>query len=171
VTGVNPRFPSWRLLSAVLLLACARAAGPSRAPAPEFAGLERDVARRVNAYRTGRQLPALSYDTAVAAIARAHSRDMAAHRVPMGHDGFKQRLDLVDRFLPLEAFAENVALNDYSAQSTVRVAVAGWLASAHHLENIEGKYHVTGVGIVRARDGTFYYTQLFVARRASAGRR
>jgi hypothetical protein len=40
------------------------------------------------------------------------------------------------------------------------------------LENIEGKYDVTGVGIVLARDGTFYYTQLFVARRlAIEGRR
>jgi uncharacterized protein YkwD len=39
------------------------------------------------------------------------------------------------------------------------------LRSPHHLENIEGSYNLTGVGIVRAKDGTFYYTQLFVARR------
>ena len=122
------------------------------------------------ASRTG--LPALSYDTAVAAIARAHSVDMAAHRVPMGHDGFRQRAGLVDRFIPLDAIAENVALNDYSRSRTVGVAVAGWLASPHHLENIEGTYDVTGVGIVLAGDGTFYYTQLFVGRRlASEGRR
>jgi len=171
VTGVNPRRPSWRLLSAVLLLACARAAGPAPAPAPEFAGLERDVARRVNTYRTTHRLPALSYDTAVAAIARAHSRAMAAHRVPMGHDGFQQRIAQVERVMPLTRIAENVALNDYSAQSTVRIAVDGWLASAHHLENIEGNYSVTGVGVVRAGDGTFYYTQLFVARAGVSPRR
>jgi uncharacterized protein YkwD len=139
---------------------------------PAFGNLEREVARRVNAYRRAHRLPALSYDTAVAAIARAHSEDMAAHRVPMGHDGFRQRADLVERSLPLDAIAENVALNDYNRSRTVAVAVAGWLASPHHLENIEGKYDVTGVGIVLARDGTFYYTQLFVARRlAIEGRR
>lgn len=162
MTGVNPRLPVWRLLSAVLLLACAHAAGAPRTPAPEFASLEREVARRINAYRTSHRLPALSYDTAVARIARAHSRDMAAQRVPMGHDGFNRRVDQLDRFLPLVATAENVAFNTYSANSTVRVAVNGWLASPHHLENIEGRYDLTGVGIARAGDGAFYFTQLFV---------
>lgn len=162
MTGVNPTFPSWRLLAAVLLLACAHATGSPRAPAPQFASLEREVARRINAYRTAHRLPALSYDTAVASIARAHSRDMAAHRVPMGHDGFNKRVDRLGRFLALEAAAENVAFNTYSANSTVRVAVDGWLTSRHHLENIEGRYGVTGVGIARAGDGAFYYTQVFV---------
>lgn len=154
----------------MLLLACAHAAGAPRAPAPEFASLERDVARRINAYRTAHRLPALTYDTAVARIARAHSRDMAAQRVAMGHDGFNRRVDQLERFVPLVATAENVAFNTYSANRTVRVAVDGWLASPHHLENIEGKYDVTGVGIARAGDGAFYYTQLFVRRSSSGGR-
>lgn len=169
MTRVNP-VPRSRLLCAALLLACAPAATvPS--PAAEYAAMEREVARRVNAHRAARRLTALSYDTAVAAIARAHSFEMAAHDVPMGHDGFHERTDRVDRFMPLEAIAENVALNDYGSARTVGVAVAGWLASPHHLENIEGRYDVTGVGIVRARDGTFYYTQLFVARRKVSGAR
>lgn len=171
MNGVNLRSSSWRLLSAVLLLACAHAAGAPRAPGPAFASLEREVARRINAYRTAHRLSALSYDTAVAGIARAHSRDMAAHRMPMGHDGFEQRVHQLDRFLPLLATAENVAFNTYSANSTVRIAVDGWLASPHHLENIEGKYDVTGVGIVRAADGAFYYTQLFVRRAGVSPRR
>jgi uncharacterized protein YkwD len=169
MTGVN-LLPS-RLLSAVLLLACAP---PAVAPPPaaEYAAMEREVARRVNAHRAARRLAALTYDTALAAVARAHSLDMAAHDVPMGHDGFHERAERVDRFMPLEAIGENVAMNDYAPARTVGVAVAGWLASPHHLENIEGHYDVTGVGIVRARDGTFYYTQMFVARRrVSGGRR
>ena len=60
---------------------------------------------------------------------------------------------------------ENVALNDYSRTRTVAVAVQGWLHSPHHLENIAGEYDHTGVGVARAADGTFYYTQLFVSRR------
>jgi uncharacterized protein YkwD len=126
--------------------------------------MEREVARLVNAHRAARRMPALAYDTAIAAIARAHSRDMARGTIPMGHDGFRHRTDLVNRIIPFTAIAENVALNDYPIARTVRVAVTGWLASPHHLENIEGKYDVTGVGIVRAADGTYFYTQLFVAR-------
>jgi uncharacterized protein YkwD len=169
VTGVNPP-PCPRLLCALLVLACAP---PVVAPPPvaEYAAMEREVARRVNAHRATRRLAALSYDTAVASVARAHSLEMAAHDVPMGHDGFHQRADRVDRFLPLRAIAENVAMNDYNPARTVGVAVSGWLASPHHLENIEGNYDVTGVGIVRARDGTFFYTQLFVARRRVSGGR
>lgn len=171
MTGVNPRHPWWRLASVVFLLAGARPVGPAAAPAQEFGTLERDVARRINAHRVARRLPPLAYNAAVAAIARAHSRDMATGRVPMGHDGFERRTGLVERIVPLQAIAENVALNDYGTASTVRVAVQGWLASAHHLENIEGPYDITGVGVARARDGTFYYTQLFVRRLPGAGRR
>lgn len=167
MTRVNPA-PRSRLLCATLLLACAPPAAAPQ-PAAEYAAMEHEVARRVNAHRAARRLAALTYDTAVAAIARAHSLEMAAHDVPMGHDGFHERADRVDRFMSLEAIAENVAMNDYGSARTVGVAVAGWLASAHHLENIEGRYDVTGVGIVRARDGTFYYTQLFVRRRLSEG--
>ena len=164
MSGVNP-FTGPRLCCAALLLACAPPAARPRAPAPELVSLERDVARRINAHRAARRLNALVYDTAVAAIARAHSRDMADRRVAMGHDGFKHRADLVEKALPFDAIAENVALNDYAPSRTVAVAVTGWLRSPHHLENIEGDYDVTGVGIVRANDSTFYYTQLFVARR------
>lgn len=164
MSGVNP-FTGSRLFCAVLLLACAPPAARPRAPAPRLVSLERDVARRINAHRAARRLKALVYDTAVAAIARAHSQDMADQRVPMGHDGFKHRADLVNEGLPFDAIAENVALNDYAPSRTVAVAVTGWLRSPHHLENIEGDYDVTGVGIVRASDSTFYYTQLFVARR------
>lgn len=171
MTRVNPRLPSWRLLPAILLLACAHAAGSPRPPASEFASLEREVARRVNAYRTSHRLRPLSYDTALARIARTHSRDMATRRMPMGHDGFERRTGQVDRIIPLKAIAENVAYNTYGASSTVRVAVDGWLASPHHLENISGKYDVTGVGIARAGDGAFYYTQLFVARSGFSPRR
>ena len=149
-----------------MVLACAASPTPERAaPSSEFPQLERQVARLVNEHRATRRLSRLTFDTALATIARAHSGRMAARRVPMGHDGFEERAEVVGRVLPFLRIAENVALNDYAVARTVAVAVRGWLRSPHHLENIEGSYNVTGVGIVRAKDGTFYYTQLFVARR------
>jgi uncharacterized protein YkwD len=150
-----------------LLLACRAGRPPEIAPAPETdtRELERAVARQINVHRAAGHLAALRYDTAVAAIARGHSVEMASHRVPMGHDGFARRAAAVERRMAFDEIAENVALNDYPPARTVEVAVQGWLHSPRHLENIDGPFTVTGVGVVRARDGTFFYTQIFVARR------
>jgi len=150
------------------MLACASAA-PAPASAPAAAlderSLERDVTRLVNKHRVTRHLKALAYDTAIASVARAHSIAMAKGRVPLGHDGFSARADQVERVIGFSEIAENVALNDYARSRTVHVAIDGWLRSPHHRENIEGAFDVTGVGIARSRNGTYYYTQMFVARR------
>ena len=154
-----------RSLPLFLLLAWT-SAGPSptvRTSVDEFGVLEHDVARLVNEHRSVHHLATLTLDTAVAAIARAHSMAMARGRAPLGHDGFADRAKRVEAFLTFKEIAENVALNDYTGARTVRVAVDGWLRSPHHRENIEGAFDITGVGIARSRNGTFYYTQLFVA--------
>lgn len=154
-----------RSLPFFVLLACVSAgSSPTvRTPGDELGALERDVARLVNEHRAARHLDTLTLDTAVASIARAHSVAMAQGRVPLGHDGFAERAKRVEAFLAFKEIAENVALNDYTGTRTVRVAVDGWLRSPHHRENIEGAFDITGVGIARSRDGTFYFTQLFVA--------
>jgi uncharacterized protein YkwD len=154
-----------RSLSLLVLLACA-STGPAptiRTPGDEIGALEREVARLVNEHRAARRLPALAPDSGLASIARSHSVAMAQGRVSLGHDGFSGRAERVEVFLAFRQIAENVAMNDYPPARTVRVAVEGWLRSAHHRENIEGPFERTGVGIARSRDGTFYYTQLFVA--------
>lgn len=153
-----------RPLPFLVLLACVSAgAVPGARATGDLAALERDVARLVNEHRTAHRLNALRVDSGLAAIAREHSAAMAAGRVPMGHDGFSARADRVERLLAYHEIAENVAMNDYGAGRTVRVAVDGWLKSPHHLENIEGDFNLTGVGIARSHEGAFYYTQLFVA--------
>jgi uncharacterized protein YkwD len=156
-----------RSLALGLFLACAATPGrrAAVAPAPEFRELERQVAQLVNEHRVARGLRRLTYDPAVATIARRHSTAMAEGRVGLGHDGFEGRADSIERVERFRKIAENVALNDYPRERTARIAMRGWLASAHHRENIEGPYTVTGVGVARARDGTFFYTQIFVARR------
>jgi len=154
---------SWPIL---LLLACASAAPspPSPWATPDERSLERDVSRLVNVHRIARHLHALAYDTAVASVARAHSAEMAKRHVSLGHDGFSARADQVERIVAFSEIAENVALNDYGRDRTVRVALDGWLKSPHHRENIEGAFDITGVGIARSPNGTYYYTQIFVAR-------
>jgi uncharacterized protein YkwD len=155
------------LLAAFTACAAALRPGPSHdfPPTADFPDLEGQVFRLVNAHRKDRGLRPLRYDTLVAAIARAHSREMAEGRVPLGHEGLDERGKAIEQREPFARLAENVALNDYPRERTVRVALRGWLASAHHLANIEGPYSVTGVGVAQAPDGTFYYTQIFVAPR------
>ncbi len=65
----------------------------------------------------------------------------------------------------LKGIAENVGINNYPLSRTVRAAVTGWLESRGHKANIEGRYDVTGVGIVRDTRGTYFYTQIFVRRK------
>ena len=138
---------------------------PPPGAAPDERSLEREVTRLVNQRRVSRHLRVLAYDTAVASVARAHSVAMARGCVPLGHDGFSARAGLVQRFLEFSEIAENVALNDYARARTVNVAIDGWLRSPHHREIIEGAFDITGVGIARSSNGTYYYTQIFVARR------
>jgi uncharacterized protein YkwD len=151
-------------LCAVLVLACAGGA-PSPAPVTtEYRDLEQAVLRQVNAYRVRRHLRSLVADSGIARIAREHSREMAERRVSFGHDGFDDRVKEAERRFDFSEIAENVALNDYPRARTVTVAVDGWLGSPHHRENIEGNFDRTGVGIARSGDGTYYYTQVFIAR-------
>lgn len=153
------------LLCAMLVLACASGGAP-QAPAvtTDYRDLEAAVVRLVNAHRATRHQRALVADTVLARIARDHSRAMAERRVAFGHDGFDDRAKDAERHFDFSEIAENVALNDYARARTVAVAVEGWLRSPHHRENIEGGFDRTGVGIARAGDGTYYYTQIFIAR-------
>ncbi|MGE5143967.1 MAG: CAP domain-containing protein [Acidobacteriota bacterium] len=160
------------LFCAMLALACA--SGGAAAPAPvttEYRDLEAAVVRLVNAHRVRRHLRSLAADSTLARIAREHSREMAERRVSFGHDGFDDRVKEAERSYDFSEIAENVALNDYPRSRTVAVAVDGWLGSRHHLENIEGNFDRTGVGIARAGDGTYYYTQIFIARSRFSERR
>lgn len=125
--------------------------------------IEAEVHHRVNRHRAARGLPALSLDERVSAVARRHSQAMAGHRARFGHDGFDQRAARVSGLFEVRALAENVAYD--GRPRTAARAVNGWISSAGHRANLEGDFHVTGIGAARARDGTVYLTQIFVAHR------
>lgn len=137
-------------------------AGVPERSASSFAALESRTFKLVNEHRRAGNLAPLAYDARIAAVARRHSEDMAAGRVPAGHEGFESRQRAISGTIPLRAIAENVGVNDYPLSETVRAAVSGWTGSRGHRENIEGRYGLTGVGIARDAAGAFYYTQIFV---------
>lgn len=139
-------------------------AGMREPPAVSSGTLESKAYELVNDHRQAMGLASLSYDARIAAVARRHSENMAAGRVPFGHEGFEERQRAISKTIPWTGIAENVGMNDYPVARTVRAAVSGWLGSRGHRKNIEGRYDATGVGIARDDRGTFYYTQIFVNR-------
>jgi uncharacterized protein YkwD len=131
---------------------------------PAFAELEAEFHRAVNAERAARHLIALARRPDLDAVARAHSADMArrtylSHVTPEGVDpvGRLARAG-VDGF---SLAAENAGQTSKAEPN--REILGGWLGSPVHRQNLHAPpFNATGIGIARAADGTFYYTQLYV---------
>jgi uncharacterized protein YkwD len=120
--------------------------------------MEQAVFSLINQHRKKIGLNELKMNSGISEIARTHSRNMATGITAFGHDGFNDRIEEIKTIIPtVHAEAENVA---YGARSAAEV-VQMWLNSPGHKKNIEGKYNLTGVGIVSDADGTLYFTQLF----------
>ena len=85
------------------------------------------------------------------------------HRVA-AHRGFEARVKEIARRIPYNNSAENVAMN-WGFLDPASKFVEGWLASPGHLENIEGNYTMTGIGVALSADSTYYATQIFILAR------
>lgn len=134
-------------------------APPGRSFDLDPGGMERAIYKQINAYRARRGLEKLRWDDRMADQARVHSRNMARGRQGFGHSGFKQRIRATG--LRFSSAAENVGQNR-GYEDPADEAIAGWLNSHGHRENIEGDYNATGVGVARSRNGTFFFTQIFM---------
>lgn len=125
--------------------------------------MELEVFDLVNQYRAAHSLNVLNVDSILTRVARTHSLNMAEGIVPIGHAGFAERASTVRAEIHYRAIAENIATN-LGYPNPARNAFTNWMASAGHKENIEGRYSLTGVGIAKDKEGTYYFTQLFILR-------
>ena len=124
--------------------------------------VEKDTFLLINQYRKQNDFPPLAWNDEIAKAARAHSKDMATHEVDFGHDGFHGRISHLKDALPgIWGAAENV-LYTGELDDVAKHAVQLWLHSPHHLENIRGNYNYSGLGVWQDKDGTLYFTQIFV---------
>ena len=126
----------------------------------EFLPEELEVSIRVNEYRQMVELPSMTLSAAFSLLAREHSEAMARGEIELGHDGFIERYHKAKTVAVLTAGGENVGMN-FAQGDPVESAVENWLNSDGHLENIEGSYNLTGVGVARNDAGAVYFTQLF----------
>lgn len=123
------------------------------------AQLQQSVLDYVNQYRKTKGLASLKMMPLITNEALKHSKNIADGRVEFGHDGFDGRADrLMSQIELSNAIAENVAYGKFSAQEVVN----RWIQSPGHRKNIEGKFTLTGVGIVRRTDGYLFFTQIFI---------
>ncbi len=132
-------------------------------PGPDYRhGLEQETFFLVNQYRKAGKLPPLQWSDTITQVARAHSKDMAAGDVDFGHDGFSRRVKQLQAVMRgLLNAGENVLKTDDPDEVAQR-AVALWLKSPHHLENIRGDYTNSGMGIWVDNKGMIYFTQIFI---------
>ncbi|MBS1564051.1 MAG: CAP domain-containing protein [Bacteroidetes bacterium] len=144
-------------------VSCTRSSTPARNTTPSRSistvNMNADIINLVNQIRETKHLPPLKLLQSASYQAARHSEDMAAKRVPFGHDGFKQRaIAIADDLNGSSATGENVA----TGKMTAKEVVAAWLKSSAHRANIQGDFTYTGVGVARDSRGVIYYTQLFV---------
>ncbi|HEX8355749.1 MAG TPA: CAP domain-containing protein [Pyrinomonadaceae bacterium] len=137
------------------------------APAASTTGEERRAFDLVNSERQRRGLRPLAWDGGLTRLARYHSQNMARGGYLNHVD--REGLDVKARAEALglhgwRTLGENIAYNQgYPDPSAF--AVERWMVSQKHRENaMNGDYTHAAVGIARASDGTYYFTQVFMKR-------
>jgi uncharacterized protein YkwD len=155
----------------VARVATPAAATPSYASASASAasatGEERRAFDLINAERRRRGLQSLVLDGNLTRLARYHSQNMARGGYLNHVDA--NGLDLKGRAQALglhgwTTLGENIAYNQGYDDPTA-FAVERWMISQKHRENaLNGEYTHAAVGIARAADGTYYFTQVFMKR-------
>lgn len=123
-----------------------------------IATLEIEIHALINKHRASRGLKELKTNETIRAEALGHSRNMASGKVPFSHKGFDERFRKLEAVFNISSGSENVA----NGPAEAKTIVEGWLASPKHRENIEGDFNMTGIGIAQARNGTYFFTQLFI---------
>ncbi len=131
---------------------------------PPYAPLEARMHAAINGTRRKHNLIGLRREPLLDVIARAHSADMAARRY-LSHDT-PEGLNPVDRLETggAEGFAlagENVGKT--GVPEPHQEIFDAWLASPVHRKNLLAPaFNATGIGVERALNGTYYYSQIFV---------
>jgi len=133
--------------------------------------LERRTIEAVNAIRVARGLVAMDERGDLAAVARAHSEEMAGRDYfrHISPDGRRTEDRVLAAGIAYIRLAENLQKNR-GWDDPVDRAVRSWMESDGHREAIlDPLFRQTGVGIAVTADGTLYFTQLFLLPREPRG--
>ncbi len=136
----------------------------------EVSTVESEIHTLINAERAAEGLSALTRNTSLDSVARAHSQDMLDNDF-FSHtnlDGEDPAARATAAGISYSVFAENLAWTyGLSASTLASETVEGWMDSPDHRANIleEDGYSFTqtGIGAAMSSDGSeVYYTQVFM---------
>jgi uncharacterized protein YkwD len=128
---------------------------------------ENKVLELINKERQKLGLVPLRFDAKLCLYARSHSENMAKkgyfnHLSPDGKN-MKDRVREAG-LSAWKAIGENIAYNQ-GCDDPAAFAVERWMSSTSHRANLFGEiWTETGIGVAKAADGGFYFTQVFIAR-------
>jgi uncharacterized protein YkwD len=129
--------------------------------------LERRIFDMLNGERASKGIAPLVWDDDVAELARVHSRNMAdykffSHRDLEGMtvDGRAESYGMTG----WRGIGENIACL-MGQEDPAAAAIKTWMRSPGHRQNIlGGMWNRSAVGVAVAKDGTYYFTQVFILR-------
>lgn len=128
--------------------------------------LERRAFDLLNEQRALKGLSPLRWSDDLARVARMHSEDMARNHY-FSHDGPDGSVNARAKSLGIRGWrsiGENIAFNK-GFRKPVEMACQHWMTSPGHRDNIlDRTYTDSGIGVAIAPDGSYYFTQVFIAR-------
>ncbi|MEW5846478.1 MAG: CAP domain-containing protein [Bacteroidota bacterium] len=124
----------------------------------DLVSMEKEILKMINEHRKSIGKSELVFNDFARKEAYVHSQNMASGKVPFSHKGFDERFNRLSGFLEITTGAENIANGPLNAKHIV----SGWLVSPPHRKNIEDDFNLTGIGIAKAPNGTYFYTQIFL---------
>lgn len=147
----------------------ARIVDPSASQAVETTfDMEKKAFVLINEIRRINGLKELVWSDEVARIAREHSQSMAMNNFFSHHSLNGAMIDERADAAGLKrwrSIGENIAYNRGYAKPT-EFAVECWMKSQGHRENLlNSMWKETGIGVAIAKDGSYYFTQVFLLRR------
>lgn len=133
---------------------------PAETPSAPNAQIEEEVIALVNEERARRGLPALTYNSALANVARTKAEDMAVNNY-FSHNSptYGSPFEMLQTFdIPFTAAGENIA----KGQTTAQEVMNAWMNSSGHAANIlNSSFSEIGVGYVY-NNGVPVWTQMFI---------
>lgn len=124
----------------------------------DVSAIEIEILQLINEHRATLNLSPLAFHAPIQEVSYQHSNNMARGSVPFGHNGFSERANNLVQLLNGSAASENVAMGQRSAKEVVQ----SWLNSTQHRKNIEGNFNLTGISVVKDKNGERVFTQLFI---------
>jgi uncharacterized protein YkwD len=142
--------------------------GPNHEPISDtrMTDMERRAFDLVNELRRREGLPGLAIATNLIPVARGHSEYMARYgffgHVTPGGQGPADRVN--EAGIPFAYVGENLARNSGYADPAAEAA-RSWSQNATHWDVlINPVYEAAAVGVARASNGMWYFTQIFIQR-------